>query len=29
MKTIELEDGTILTEEEYEIECNIRYAEDI
>lgn len=28
MKTITLDDGTVLTEEEYELECYIRYAED-
>ncbi len=29
MKTITLDDGTVLTEEEYELECYIRYAEDL
>lgn len=29
MKTITLDDGTVLTEEEYELECHIRYAEDL
>ena len=29
MKTITLEDGTVLTEEEYELECKLRYAEEL
>ncbi len=29
MITITLEDGTVLTEEEYELECYIRYAEEL
>lgn len=29
MIIITLEDGTVLTEEEYELECYIRYAEEL
>lgn len=29
MITITLKDGTVLTEEEYELECYIRYAEKL